>query len=131
MVLPNVYRHVISHLGLNEQPSVDAFAKKDEHVVRRYWGPQGEKENAFDQNWNPERLLWCNPPYSKLQAVVDKMVAEQARMILIVPDWRNTSWWKQLQGFVRSWYFYPRGMNFFNCTASLVRRPSGVSGRTT
>ena len=86
MVLPGMYRHVLCHLGITEEPSVDAFAKKSEHVVSRYWGPGGVKSDAWAQDWGAERLIWCNAPFSAMDQVVRKMISDQARMVIIAPD---------------------------------------------
>jgi hypothetical protein len=72
-------------------PNLDAFADRGNARFPRYWGRGGIEEDAWAQNWSESQagLIWCNPPFEDLEAVVDKIQEDGAAAILVVPDWRN------------------------------------------
>ena len=41
--------------------------------------------------------MWINPPFDKIEEVIHKLEADGAPAILIVPEWRDTVWWRKLQ----------------------------------
>ncbi len=101
-------------------PSVDSFADSANHCFLRWWGIGGEVEDAFTQNWNREPLIWCNPPFSVLDRVVVKAIAENARMVLICPDWPRQAWWHALQKHVKASHYMPEGTPVFECDGKPV-----------
>ena len=91
------YVHRIKTLwGL--EPEVDGFATEANKRFGCWWG-QGspEGEDAFQQNW-AGRLLWLNPPFSKLNEVVEKIAQDGAHAVLVVPDWARRTWHKKAMG---------------------------------
>ena len=45
--------------------TVDAAANGDNHLLPRWYGPGGEREDALTHDWDPTERYWCNPPYSR------------------------------------------------------------------
>ena len=67
------------------QPDLDAFASAKSRRFERYWD---KHLDAFRHVWNPLKL-WLNPPFSLLSKVVEKVVADSSRGILLVPWFRS------------------------------------------
>ena len=107
-----MYEKILTLLKVGT-PSVDTFAQTGEHHVPRFWGPGGEKPDAFSEPWDRETLLWASPPYSRLAECVQKIKSDQPTMVLVVPDWRRARWWKDLQNFVTRAQFFPKGTPVF------------------
>lgn len=99
-----------------ERPTVDCFAEETLHVCQRWWGPSSTLcSDAFSTSWARERepLLWVNPPFSQLGAVVSKLIRDAGRAILIMPNWRSFGWFAQIQPYVVKKYLYPTGTRMF------------------
>ena len=109
-----------------EDLHLDAFA--DSRMVMwnltQWWGPDHEDpelRDAFDQDWHG-RFMWMNPPYSKMRKVVDKMVADKCRAVMIVPDWRKGTsryadgWLEELMEYALERYWYAEGVRMFEDT---------------
>ena len=102
------------------KPRVDCFATKDNRRCEFYFGEGGLVSDGLQANWNNAVLLWMNPPYTRLGEAVEKMIAEKAEAVMIMPDWKSESWWKKLQPFVKKKYFYPIGNQIFELDGKLV-----------
>lgn len=48
--------------------SVDAAANSTNHLLPRWYGPGGEREDALTEPWDAAETYWCNPPYGSQQA---------------------------------------------------------------
>jgi hypothetical protein len=48
-----------------------------------------------------------------MEQVVDKLVAEEVKGILIAPHWTNLPWWSKLQTIIRRRHFYRVGVRVF------------------
>ena len=70
------------------EPTVDAFASKGNNKLQGFWN---RSDDAFKQDWS-EELLWMNPPFSKLDQIVQKILLDEAQGILIVPCSHRHSW---------------------------------------
>jgi len=82
-----------------------------------------------------------NPPFGDLARVVEKLVEDQGRAILVCPHWPRDLWWKKLQEWVVAELWYPKGTKFFEregkavggtrwgVHAYLVNGTVGMSGR--
>lgn len=46
--------------------SVDAAADTENHLLPRWYGPGGEREDALAAPWDPSERYWLNPPYSRI-----------------------------------------------------------------
>ena len=87
-------------------PTVDAFASAKNKRFPRHW------EDAFEEDWSSE-ILWANPPFSRLSEVVDKICLEQARGILIVPEWPSQAWYHVLGSIALGWWETPHDLPLF------------------
>ena len=115
-VRPEVVQEIMGKLVEKEKQTqpVDLFAAESNHRWPRWFGKGGEEEDAWKVHWGKVgELLWCNPPYADLNRVVDKFVADQCTMVLIVPNWTTTKWFKRLRGYVLTQQYYPRGSQLF------------------
>jgi hypothetical protein len=102
-------------MRLRVAPTVDCFASNENHRFPVWWGPGSDVVDAFDQDWRPQgdRVLWMNPPFSQLPAVIAKTAKDQARAVLVCPDWRSEQWWRDVQPFVVRRYHYKAGKKIF------------------
>ena len=75
-------------------PTVDAFASETNKRFAKFWSV---KEDAFEKDWSQEDLLWINAPFQKISEVVQKVVKEKAKAIIIVPEWETEWWWQRVE----------------------------------
>ena len=64
-------------------PSVDAFATRVNARFPSFWT---REDDAFEQDWGEEELLWINPHFEHFAEVVQKLAQDGARAILIAPE---------------------------------------------
>ena len=80
-------------------PTVDLFASQLNHQIQRYcsWSKDHlSLGNAYALDWAPE-LPWANPPFSQVHRMLDKIVRDQAMVLVCLPVWPSQSWWGRLQ----------------------------------
>jgi hypothetical protein len=99
---------------LQLQPVLDAFADEGNHRFPLWW------KDAFAEKWPQDRVVWANPPFSMLSKVVDKIEKDQAKVLLVCPDWRTCPWWVQLQRHVVRRHYYPKGTAIFELNGKKV-----------
>jgi hypothetical protein len=105
-------------------PTVDGFGDAELHVWPRWWGPgSSECEDAFSVHWGSEPLLWLNPPFTLLDKVVEKLMADCGTAILVMPHWQNQWFYDAVKPFVVRKQFYKTGTMLFETV-------SGTSGGT-
>ena len=95
-----VRRQVVEEVlkALKVQPKLDAFALKDNARCSRFWGPNSpEVKDAFAVKWDANQLMWANPPFSMLQAVLDKVRRDEGHLVLCAPSWEDKYWYKSLE----------------------------------
>ena len=118
------------------EPTVDAFASKDNAKFAIWWGsgsPHGT--DAFQQSWKGQ-FLWMNPPYSRLPEVVAKLKEDQAHSVLVVPNWQGRKWYQQAWQLRLTDLWFPTGTKIFElngkpCKGTLwPTRALLVCGRT-
>lgn len=75
---------------------VDLFATNlNAHCPTFYSSPASPGCAAIDalvQSWAAGNL-WANPPFSKIELVLDKVIADKATVAVILPVWTNQPWW--------------------------------------
>ena len=54
-----------------------------------------------------------NPHFSLLDAVVAKILRDQAQTVLIFPHWCNRWYFSAVQDYIQRCYLYAQGMKFF------------------
>ena len=112
-VRPEIMQRILGELG--ESPSLDLFADSQTHVFPRWLGEGGEHSDAFKTSWEASKVgtTWANPPFSMLECVIHKIVDDEARTLLICPDWKNWKWWKAAQPLIEKQVFIPKGTKVF------------------
>ena len=75
----------------NLQPKIEAFADRETHLFPTWFGEGGIHHDAMTQSWDFEKcgLLWANPPFSKLNDVVKKIVTDKAQVLFVCPVWKK------------------------------------------
>ena len=113
-------RALFDALNLAYQFDYDAFSSHENALC--HWhstvdGTFGQSlfctEDGFAYSWERSRVF-LNPPYSKLQAVADKMVSERNKAEIIVALLKvdtSTKWWQTLAPFAHI-DFLPRRVKY-------------------
>lgn len=102
-------------------PTVDGFGDAELHVWPRWWGPgSSECEDAFSMYWGSEPLLWLNPPFTLLDRVVQKLMADRGTAILVMPHWQNQWFYDAVKPFVVRKQFYKAGTMLFETVSGTV-----------
>ena len=86
--LPSHLEQTLRYFNLH-LPRIDLFASPEHHLVHRYYSL---RNSAFPFTWDPSLgLLWANPPFSLLHQVVRKSIADRSFILILHPDWKQTS----------------------------------------
>ena len=86
------------------QPEVDAFASSRNKKLPSFWTAGS---SAFLKYWK-HNVLWLNPPFSKLNSVVEKILQDEAQGILLVPVWPSRLWFHALSRIAVKWWDLPK-----------------------
>ena len=106
-----VVDEIISFFGV--KPELDAFASFSNRRCEKWWGPGSPHgEDAFSQSWS-NQVLWLNPPFDLLGRVLEKIIADRAHGILVLPDWPRRRYLPKAQDLCMHFIQYPRGFKFF------------------
>lgn len=96
MLDPQVYQMITKKFG---NPDIDIFASRLNKQCPRYasWRPDPEAlfVDAFSVNWN-NLFFYAFPPFSLIGRCLEKLQANQAEGILVVPLWTSQSWYPKL-----------------------------------
>lgn len=96
MLHSEVFRDVTECLGV---PDTDMFASRINHQCEKYcaWRPDPHAfaVDAFTVTWT-NLFVYCFPPFSVVNRVLQKIQMEEAEVILIVPYWTTQSWFAKL-----------------------------------
>lgn len=90
------YQPLVDCYGL----TVDAAANADNHVVSRWYGPGGEREDALMARWSILERYWLNPPYSRRaqRQFVDRAVEVALAggfVVALLPARTDTKLWHE------------------------------------
>ena len=91
----------------------DAFSEKCKRQFHNYWTA---REDAFTKDWSGESLR-INAPFSKMRDVVQKVIMDQARGIMIVPVWERQSWFWALGEMAPDWWDLPSDIPIYQDNA--------------
>mgnify|MGYP006057855845 CR=1 FL=1 len=75
---------------------LDSFATEENKICSRHFN---KEQNALLQDWDGN-LIFCNPPYSQKNEVIQKchIEAEKGRkIILLVPAFTETKWFAEMK----------------------------------
>ena len=93
----SIYSAVIQKLDVT--PDIDLFASRLNHQLKSYIAyrpdPGALAVNAFHISWK-EYTFYAFPPFCIIQRVLQKINIDQARGIIIVPNWPTQTWWPYL-----------------------------------
>ena len=104
----------------NLTPTVDAFATKHNRRFKRFWN---KETDAFTRDWSSEQLLWVNGPFEHYNRIVDKIISDGAKAIVICPMWQRMKWWKRIQSIKIDSYLLPLGVKIFQDSHGKPLRP--------
>ena len=86
---PLVFRQACKRLKF--KPSADLFASATHKQLHRYYSrtpdPKALGTNALSFDWQAESAPYANPPWSLIPQVLSKIVADEVRLMLVVPEW--------------------------------------------
>lgn len=89
----SAYSDIIQKFG---NPEFDLFASIQNQKCKRYasWksDPHSEVVDAFTFSWK-NLYFYAFPPFSLISKVVQKIIADKAEGILVVPYWRSQPWY--------------------------------------
>jgi len=102
-----------------EKTTRDAFATFGNQRFRKYYdkqcsGPEGR--GSFDKDWsqNKNPLLWINAPFEHMEEVVEKIVHDRARAVVIAPVWDESApWLVKLDSISESSFEIPKNWKLF------------------
>ena len=96
-ITPMVRAAIFNRWGV---PEIDLFATSRNRVLKRFasWGPDPEAEliDSFLADWGEFSSVYIFPPINLIGRVIQKIIMERARGILIVPDWKAQMWYRHL-----------------------------------
>lgn len=92
----SVFSDLVKHFG---QFDVDLFASRINYKVKPYasWKPDPEAKftNAFHLTWN-FNLAYCFPPFYLIPSVLQKVILDQADIVLVGPLWPSQVWFPKM-----------------------------------
>ena len=90
---PSIFSTICESFG---EPDIDLFASRNNNQVKDYvsWGPDPHAiyVNAFHLDWSKFKLCYIFPPFRLLNRVLQKVRREQARAIVVAPNWSAQPW---------------------------------------
>lgn len=92
-------------------PDIDLFASQNTTKCSQYvsWLPDKEASfvDAFCIKWNMFKLCYVFPPFRLLPKCLQKIRAENAHAIVIIPNWRGQPWYVMFQELVKETLTFP------------------------
>ena len=80
--------------------TIDLFASHLNRQLPRYYSWMADVDScgtdAFAQSWTGENA-YANPPFNQIGKVLQKVIAEDTEITIVVPEWDQASWWPLLQ----------------------------------
>lgn len=90
--------------------TVDLFASSVNARTPRFYSrwlcPGALGVNALAHSWDGENA-WANPPFHLVGAIVHHILASNATVTLIAPEWRAQPWWRRAVEGCHEWYPLP------------------------
>ena len=81
-------------------PSIDLFASRLNHQVARYCSWEADAGAVYIDSlmydWSQERLCYAFPPFSIIHKVIQKIIKQEAEVIMVVPFWKSQPWFALL-----------------------------------
>ncbi|EPS71058.1 hypothetical protein M569_03701 [Genlisea aurea] len=76
-------------------------------------------DQVWERKWTGE-FFWCNPPFSQLHEVVEKIVADQPEICVVVPDWQRLPWFSKIRQLANRQAYRPCGVRVFELHGKAV-----------
>jgi len=92
----DVLSDAIMRLKLGKMPDIDVFSDAGMQILPVRWSPGSDVPDAFSVSCRQAQLQCMNPPFSRLQELVCKVIGDQARAVMLVPHWQTTEWFAEL-----------------------------------
>ena len=106
----DIVRDIVRHFDVGE-PTIDCFASGQNRRFERHWSID---DSAWTKTWDRSLgLLWMNPPFNSIDAVVRKVKTDKSLAILIVPGWETERWWRDLQNIITQRLLLPSKHGLF------------------
>ena len=90
----DIFDYITQEMGC---PTIDLFASRLNKKVENYcaWQPDPAAIyiDAFMYHWGGEQFVYAFPPFSVIHMVVQKIIQDEARGILVIPDWPTQPWY--------------------------------------
>ena len=110
----DTFKDICEVLGM---PDIDLFASRLNNQLEVFCSflpdPDATYFDAFTLDWNVFRLLYVFPPFSLVARCLQKIQADEATGIIIVPRWQTQPWWSVLE-------------NMTTRTPFVIRRRKGI-----
>lgn len=98
---------ILLNFGVESNEFVDVFSTAaNARFGKRIVG------NARETSWSPPQVSWWNPPFSRLQDCVVKILLDDAQGIFIAPAWKS-DWLALLQKLAKKEMFFEAGTEVF------------------
>ena len=81
-----------------------------------------EEYKAFNYHWYPVAVMYMNPPWSLLDQVIDKIIADKSTVLLVTPRWFETRWYKKMTKLRRERRHWNQAI-YLDKNGSLQKRP--------
>jgi hypothetical protein len=110
---PIIFRHACRQLRF--KPRADVFATRHHRQLKYYCSPrhrdQSHKyciaDDAFSIKWNRKDLpIYANPPWFEIPRVLDKIIQDKARVMLVCPLWPRADWFDDWKALVTDYVIY-------------------------
>ena len=83
---------------LRFRPTVDLFANAQHHQLPRYFAPREDPNaahiDAFTADWRAETRPYCNPPWKLIAQALNKIIADEVTVLMVIPDWHLAPWYQ-------------------------------------
>jgi hypothetical protein len=108
------YRSICNKL-VDLKPEMTLFGYEEMHLLGKWYGPGGIARDAFQQNWSRRRIgiFWANPPFSRLGPVINKIIHDGGRGILVCPRWPQRDWYPKLMEYAQRRFYIDKGTRLF------------------
>jgi len=102
MLCPTIFLAMCQLRNFGIQPEVDLFASHRQHQLPRCYAADPNDQNAEGYNalnfcWTSEVTVYLNPPWFLLEEVVDKIIQDGTRVLLVTPRWPEREWYRKLR----------------------------------
>jgi len=126
MMYPTIFLAMCKNSSV--QPEVDLFASHRQHQLPRYYSVDpndqyAEGYNAFNFRWTPEVTVYVNPPWSLLDEVVDKIIQDGTRVLLVTPCWPEEQLYRKLRKLRRERRYWRKPL-YLDDSGRLQRAPA-------